>query len=879
MGFLDATSSIQTQLNNLAPASSTTTINGTSCALNGSCTISTAGVSSINSNTGAFTFSFSAGAGSCSGTTCTFTGAGSGGGSVTNFISGNFSPLFTTSVATSTTTPTLSFSAATTAQQAVYAGPQSGSGAASFQTTLGGLTLDGVSPTTMGFVDATSSIQTQLNSKASSTATLTLGSTVLTLGTTTTSVSGLTIDGVSPTIMGYLTTLTSNVQTQINGKQATLGYVPAHSGANSDITSLTGLTTPLPASEGGTGALSLGGTLGVSGGVLNCVNATTSTLGCVKPDGVTITISAGVISAVSSGGSGITQLTGDGSAGPGSGSQPLTLATVNSAPGTCGDSTHVCQITTNAKGLTTSQTAVTISAGGSGTITGVTPGKWLTGGGTSGTVTLNGVTQRGTDAVTDLGMDNTGATDNASKLSSYFSSLSSKGAPELHMPCGTYYFHSTVSTNANLVKIVGDGQDSNISTGCVVITSDQPLASIWWFNGGAGNLQSVWLEHLQFNDTSSGHNQVQSAIRLTNDANFYLEDVGGYELEQQVYTTGTVTVTQSSKTITGSGTAWTSSMVPGFIWVGGYPYEINTVNSATSITTYTAYQGSSGSGQSYSVDSGGIFLWGDPGSSYTQYGTVINLKSHTVSVPVYMQSGTGSTGTSRVKFLSGYVNCAGGSLPDTIGAYFGNYSDTMRWDISENNCSIGTVVASGHMNEMALADYENTTPPITTTCGTSYTCSKGVLVMSDNSSNTWANTIISNEFRQVGNAVELAGISANPPTNTKVAFNMFRTNTNDCVFSNSTLTVGECDGTLYAAGTGAQLQTNTTSNTDFAGYVTLSSGSGSYSFSGTYATAPVCTASDTTNVANNVKPTASSTTLTLTGTGSDVISYICVGRT
>ena len=38
-----------------------------------------------------------------------------------------------------------------------------------------------------------------------------------------------------------------------NGKQAALGYTPAHSGANSDITSLSGLTTPLPSTEGGSG--------------------------------------------------------------------------------------------------------------------------------------------------------------------------------------------------------------------------------------------------------------------------------------------------------------------------------------------------------------------------------------------------------------------------------------------------------------------------------------------------------------------------------------------------------------------------------------------------------------------------------------------------
>lgn len=63
---------------------------------------------------------------------------------------------------------------------------------------------------------------------------------------------------------------------------------------------------------------------------------------------------------------GINQLTGDVSAGPGSGIQTATLATVNTAPGVCGDSTHTCQVTVNFKGLTTSAIPVAISGGGGG---------------------------------------------------------------------------------------------------------------------------------------------------------------------------------------------------------------------------------------------------------------------------------------------------------------------------------------------------------------------------------------------------------------------------------------------------------------------------------------------------------------------------------
>ena len=71
--------------------------------------------------------------------------------------------------------------------------------------------------------------------------------------------------------------------------------------------------------------------------------------------------------------------------------------------------------------------------------------------------------------------------------------------------------------------------------------------------------------------------------------------------------------------------------------------------------------------------------------------------------------------------------------------------------------------------------------------------------------------------------------------------------------------------------------TGVATNTDFAGQLTLSGGSAAYTFTGTYASAPICTASDTTAV-NAVRVSTTPTALTLTGGGSDVINYICVGR-
>lgn len=77
--------------------------------------------------------------------------------------------------------------------------------------------------------------------------------------------------------------------------------------------------------------------------------------------------SDGTVCYLGGGGGGITALTGDVTAS-GTGSVAATLATVNSGPGTCGDATHVCQVITNGKGLTTAQTAVAISGGGGGSL-------------------------------------------------------------------------------------------------------------------------------------------------------------------------------------------------------------------------------------------------------------------------------------------------------------------------------------------------------------------------------------------------------------------------------------------------------------------------------------------------------------------------------
>ena len=67
---------------------------------------------------------------------------------------------------------------------------------------------------------------------------------------------------------------------------------------------------------------------------------------------------------IAAGGSGITQLTGDVTAGPGSGSQAATLANTAVTPASYGDATHVASFTVDSKGRITAASAVAITATG-----------------------------------------------------------------------------------------------------------------------------------------------------------------------------------------------------------------------------------------------------------------------------------------------------------------------------------------------------------------------------------------------------------------------------------------------------------------------------------------------------------------------------------
>jgi hypothetical protein len=408
-----------------------------------------------------------------------------------------------------------------------------------------------------------------------------------------------------------------------------------------------------------------------------------------------------------------------------------------------------------------------------------------------------GPTQRGWDAVADLGLDPTGQLCCTDLLLEWIDALDGQRT-ELHFPPGRYYFSSTLETNAKGLKFIGDGALSNMSDSSVVFCSDQPRAAMFWFNctTTGSNMEGPHIQNIQFQDSSPEHNQLGCAIRITNTANSEL-NVGFLNMVPRRYTNGTVTVTTNSDTVYGQDVSWTPDMVPGWIVIDGYPYEIVDVPADDMLTLAISYQGPSAAGKGYAVNSGGIGVWCEPGLGFTQYGKSWSLNGR-IGCALFASSGTtiGSfTGTSRIKVLAGYLNGVG--IPDSIAGYFGPYSDTFRWDVAMNSYAFGLVIANGHQHDLMHGDYENAGgPPPVTGLPTEYNSCHGILVMSDNSSDTWGNRL-GGYFRQVGTAIELYGQPGKAPNYTVIGVATFRSCKATVVNGNATNTQG---ASVYAAG-------------------------------------------------------------------------------
>lgn len=117
---------------------------------------------------------------------------------------------------------------------------------------------------------------------------------------------------------------------------------------------------PTRATDADTGAELVNATCYVSEGTANADTAWTCTTNAP------ITLGTTALAFAQAGGGGITQLTGDVTAGPGAGSQAATLAASGASAGTYGSSTAIPVVTVDAKGRVTSVTTTPVVGGGGG---------------------------------------------------------------------------------------------------------------------------------------------------------------------------------------------------------------------------------------------------------------------------------------------------------------------------------------------------------------------------------------------------------------------------------------------------------------------------------------------------------------------------------
>lgn len=443
-------------------------------------------------------------------------------------------------------------------------------------------------------------------------------------------------------------------------------------------------------------------------------------------------------------------------------------------------------------------------------------------------------TQRGLNLTTDFGVNNllTDGSDNGPRLTAIINAVASTGR-ELWVPCGKYTFTTSAHiTSSSNVALIGEATANHTGVspgGCVIFTSSSAI-NILWFDfsiagngGGTQDERGPRIEHIQFIDGSGAGgsgNTVISGLRMTEIQNFYLNDVTFAGFGGNSYSTGTVSVTNGSKTVTGSGTAFTQAMNGGQLWINGYPHEINSNPSWQNGTSFSAHNGAASTATTlfltdaypdatnaaaiYEIDYNGYGFLSDPGfgnaSNFSQYALLTDIKAWGTQYPIYMYGGVGPAyGNSRFKILGGFLNCS--FLPNSIGIFLGGYTDTMDLNVSENNCTLGAFAEQAASN-IFRGNYEvaGGTYSANTTCAgsPSKACSRGVLIRGTQSAHNGFNMVTTAQFGAMGTGVEV-GPNVN---NVKLISNTYASNNTPYLLQPE---VGGTDARIVVESEGVQI--------------------------------------------------------------------------
>lgn len=106
-------------------------------------------------------------------------------------------------------------------------------------------------------------------------------------------------------------------------------------------------------------------------------------------------------------------------------------------------------------------------------------------------------------------------------------------------------------------------------------------------------------DQLEDDDLEQRINQIQDAIVF--DRAWGWRKQTFYLTTRKPEDTGMVTVTENSRTVTGSGTSWDDTMRIGYLVIGDENFKINRVNSSTELILEAPYPNSTQSGASYRI--------------------------------------------------------------------------------------------------------------------------------------------------------------------------------------------------------------------------------------------------------------------------------------
>jgi hypothetical protein len=362
-----------------------------------------------------------------------------------------------------------------------------------------------------------------------------------------------------------------------------------------------------------------------------------------------------------------------------------------------------------------------------------------------------------TNMVTQESIDNTCTTDESSAITTYIMGLGANPLP-IFFPPGCYKINSGVQLSCTAstcqgLTILGAGRDST------VFESTCTNGYAWWIDSsattGSYNFGGNYDQFRVVDESGTG--ACNSLFRITQVANYVVSNLELDSAKGVTYSTGTVSISNGSTALTGTGTTWTSAMFPGVLRIAGKPQMVCTYGSATTATLCDAWQQPTASAQAYSLSYNGAALMLDGGTNFEQYGAIYNLVASGNMFGVFtVPSTSGSIGNSRNKFYGGFIN--GQRIANSMGFALGQYTDSIDTDTAINSVATCWMLDGAHDNKIMGQCEDDGTATVVTTCNggvASQACLVGAELTGASTSTSYGNIIDGILTAGLGNAVEV----------------------------------------------------------------------------------------------------------------------------